>query len=415
MITRNNYEEFFLLYVDNELSPAERQAVEEFVDGHPDLKEEWELLLQCRMSPDEGPAFLDKEGLLKQGAQWQDELTGIGMPGSKKASLIDAGNYETWFLSYIDGELDEPARQAVVDFVRLHPEKGIELQRLQQTVNIPDPAILFPDKELLYRREDRKKIAWLPFARIAAAALVLGAIGLLFFHPFRTDSPLAGAPSSGKAHLSAAAVTDTPSSTLASASHSTQTLHPVPAGEKISGEKIISNETAVKKQSTTVTPGHTDPLYLSNAGHKNRTVQKDDEEKEASDPVLAKVETRVTEKVVDRMKSSETDNDPSGKTGRLAIQDPKMLDQHGKGPATVAVTGELADGGNRNASFATQALLSQSGNYIEGESSGETASPKKNKFRGIFRKVTRVLEKSAGREEDDNKKVLIGGFQFALK
>jgi anti-sigma factor RsiW len=43
-IDRNNYEEYFLLYVDNELTPVQRLAVEEFINNHPDLKEELELL-----------------------------------------------------------------------------------------------------------------------------------------------------------------------------------------------------------------------------------------------------------------------------------------------------------------------------------------------------------------------------------
>src|SRR5258708_37145606 len=66
MITRNNYEEFFLLYVDNELSAADRQIVERFVAENPDLKEEWDLLLQCRIKPDQHLVFTGREDLLKQ-------------------------------------------------------------------------------------------------------------------------------------------------------------------------------------------------------------------------------------------------------------------------------------------------------------------------------------------------------------
>lgn len=409
MITRNNYEEFFLLYVDNELSPADRQIVERFVDEHPDLKEELELLLQCRISPDEMPSFSGKEQLLRP------ETSGIDAP------LIHAGNYEAWFLSYIDDELDPASRQAVIRFIRQHPEKNIELQQLQRTVSTPDPDISFPNKELLYRREPARtrKIAWLPFARIAAAALILGAVGLLIFHPFNhpdsgsfTKVVTAGshdsdrtATASGLQHPGTTAQSGSDSSVAAPTAAPRQT--PVLASTAPSNEK---------KRVTPVTPRSVDPYYIQKKGDNKSTPTGDKTQVVAKvDPVRPAQADPARPAKVDPARTAKTVDTDLGH--EMAVVIPNTIDRNTKTPVTLAAAGDQAQHdatGNTNVSFASQALLSQV-NYSDDGSPEETASPRKNKLRGIFRKVTRVLEKSAAREDDDNKKVTIGGFQFALK
>src|SRR5947209_5008929 len=53
MINSDNYEEFFLLYVDGELNEADRRQVDEFIIHHPHLKTELDILLSTRLSPDD--------------------------------------------------------------------------------------------------------------------------------------------------------------------------------------------------------------------------------------------------------------------------------------------------------------------------------------------------------------------------
>jgi hypothetical protein len=124
MITRDNYEEFFLLYIDNELSVANREAVERFIAHHPDLQEDWKALLHCRQLPNEQLVFPDKEALYSIGAQEEEE--------------------DDEFLHYS-----------------------------------PDLSIVFPDKASLYKEGDNKRIVWLPWLRVGVAAATIGIVALL--------------------------------------------------------------------------------------------------------------------------------------------------------------------------------------------------------------------------------------------
>jgi translation initiation factor 2 beta subunit (eIF-2beta)/eIF-5 len=65
MINLTNYEEFFLMYADNELSTEERAAVEKFSSQHPKLRKELSYILKCRISPDLHIVFEGKESLFR--------------------------------------------------------------------------------------------------------------------------------------------------------------------------------------------------------------------------------------------------------------------------------------------------------------------------------------------------------------
>ncbi len=64
-ITRNNYEEYFLLSIDRELSADEQEALESFVRRHPDLEKELDRLKQTVNFPPE-IIFDNKNSLLRE-------------------------------------------------------------------------------------------------------------------------------------------------------------------------------------------------------------------------------------------------------------------------------------------------------------------------------------------------------------
>lgn len=59
-LTRHNYEEYFLLYVDGELADTDRLAVEAFLQEHPDLGEEMDDLRRTVLSPADDVFTIDK-------------------------------------------------------------------------------------------------------------------------------------------------------------------------------------------------------------------------------------------------------------------------------------------------------------------------------------------------------------------
>src|SRR5262245_23009154 len=130
-IDRHNYEEYFLLYIDNELTVDQKKQVELFVQENPDLEEELVMLKQSRLIQDDSIVF-DKKHLIMEG----DDLH-----HSSKTSCMNLNNYEQWLIMYVDDELNAEEKAAVEKFASTHQHVQQELELFQQTKLQPEEIV----------------------------------------------------------------------------------------------------------------------------------------------------------------------------------------------------------------------------------------------------------------------------------
>lgn len=374
-INRHNYEEFFLLYVDNELSSEDRRMVEDFVQLHPDLNEELELLSQFRFTPDNDIVFDNKEELLK-------------VNGETPVSL---NNYEESLLSYIDNELTEQQRIAVEQLVNTNPAAKKELELLQQTKLRPE-TIVFANKESLYRKEEKVRSLPVRWWRAAAAILIL-ALGLtavlVMNNKSIDDVPVAKNPGTPKVspvenkvdQPVQEAMADinnsiTPANQQASAGKDDkQSAAPAYAQQNNEREKENKQAQKVISPANNPLPVQKEEVLIANNNNKpsnNLPTPENNPYVNGENPVVAKVNTP-NEKM-------EIKNIP-------------------------AVTNQPAPPSN-----IIQATYTNNGEELV-QNDG-----KKNKLRGLFRKAARTFEKRTDIDPtDDDNRLLVGGFAIKLK
>ncbi|MEJ7609751.1 MAG: hypothetical protein WKF88_01090 [Ferruginibacter sp.] len=157
IINRNNYENFFLLYVDGELCAADRKATEDFAAANPDLLQELNILKETVLQPEE-IEFTAKSSLYK-------------------AVAIDEHIQEKLLL-LVDDELSEKEKVTAFSLIAAEPEVATEFALLLRTKSDPDEQIIFAEKHLLYRRE-KDNVVIGRFAKWAVAAVLPG-FGLFF-------------------------------------------------------------------------------------------------------------------------------------------------------------------------------------------------------------------------------------------
>ena len=152
MISKNNYEAFFLDYHEGNLSDELRNEVQAFVDLNPDLKEEFEGFEVISLN-EKPVVFTGKEKL--------------------KRNTITEFNYKTWFVAYEENDLNVEDRKQVDQFLASNPGYKSEFEILKQAKVLPDLTIRFKNKSSL-KKGGAVIPMWVRFA--AAACLVIGLI-----------------------------------------------------------------------------------------------------------------------------------------------------------------------------------------------------------------------------------------------
>ena len=107
-INRNNYESFFLLYLDGELMASQQVAVEKFLGENADLQKEFFLLKQTVLSPSD-VVFEPKELLFRK----EEKRRVVPFYRSRIAAAVAVFLMGTWFV--ITQIRHQPATEPVPD------------------------------------------------------------------------------------------------------------------------------------------------------------------------------------------------------------------------------------------------------------------------------------------------------------
>lgn len=385
-INRHNYEAFFLLYVDNELSAADRKAVDVFVQQNPDLKIELALLQDTVMKADD--IMLERKDRL-----YMEE---------------DISALQKNLLLYADNELTDAEKKSVEKLIATDKTALVEWNILQHTKLQPDMAVVFEDKQLLYRRENGRVV---PFKwwRIAAAAVLLG-IGLW--------TGISQYKNTGETKSDAREVannkTTGPGQIKTEINQGNKIAEGEP-GEK-SSEKITSTTT---QKNNSTQPGESNVPVVKKmndqntiASKENITVQNNSSKKPDNNlpkPALQNINNNSSNQTVVQnvSLSNNNSNRVSGNNEAVVILTPKEnktivenINSNKTDPNITAIavanTNKAADGENNN-------------RYLDVDDDKQ----KRSALGGFLRKAKRVLERNTNVKTGDG--VKIAGFEIALK
>lgn len=392
-ITRHNYEEYFILYMDNELGSDDRRRVELFVQENPDLKAELDLLLQSRLTPDASIVFDGKEQLVKNSPD----------------QLIRETNYNEWLLLYIDNELTAAQKMAAQELLANQSDIHTELELLQKTKLQPEESVIFKNKESLYRREKkpdsyRVRVISLQWRRIAVAAVLLIALGTSLFVALNKKD------NTGQEIAKADKKNEQP--VLKSTNDN-------PLDQQKQKGLKSGNELASEDGNNEIKTAHAQVVLKNESGQPGKqTVPSDEKNKQRISlpgsqgvPVIADGNTKGTNNLPSGIHNPNVNPDLKKENDILIAQ----IEPVEKMDLTNSKENNLI-------AAVTPSDLQSLEDYKRTTEIRETVDPldseqpgKKNKLRGFFRKVTRNFEKRTNiKATDDEDRLLLAGFAVKL-
>ena len=171
-INRNNYESYFLDYLEGNLDGRRREELISFLEENPDLKEELNGLEAIRLGRDQ-VNFAGKTSLKK-------DLT-LSDPGY---TLFDELS-----LDRLEGELPENQAREFDQLISEDPDKKKEYELYEKTLLKPDKKLRYTGKGALKRGRTIQIYRKTIYRSVALAASILILAGVYFFYPNESNIP----------------------------------------------------------------------------------------------------------------------------------------------------------------------------------------------------------------------------------
>lgn len=150
-ITRQNYEAYFIDYLEGNLDEKLVDRFIEFLQKNPDLKEELKLFESLTVLP-ETATFSKKNKLYKDKFDVEDEFNQAA-------------------IAHLEGNLNPKTKREFETYLSTHPDKQDDLNLFSKTILKADTEITFANKNKLYKRTKGKIVLF--WAGRVAAVLVL--------------------------------------------------------------------------------------------------------------------------------------------------------------------------------------------------------------------------------------------------
>lgn len=129
-INRNNYEEYFIDYLDGNLSHSDKEIFLLFLDQNPDLKDELEMFEQNCLVADEviykGKESLKKQAILSDKRDIFDELCISALEGD----LTD--NEFQYFDALLEGNEEKQKTYNIYKLTKIEPDKAVVFENKQK-------------------------------------------------------------------------------------------------------------------------------------------------------------------------------------------------------------------------------------------------------------------------------------------
>lgn len=379
-INRNNYEEYFLLYMDNELSAEERKMVDDFVLLNQDLAAELEALMALRLDPDDNIIFTDKQDLLKP---------------VHEESTTEEKEVEKLLL-FIDGELKESEIPAFKKELNKNASLQKALELFKQTKLTPDMSVVFPDKSVLYRHEKQPaRILVMRMISISVAAAVILIAGLLWMNTPETEMEQPGI---------ALAQAETPEQvTKPESTAKEQEPQQVMTGSSTTGKTEPDQTDAPIASVTKSSPATKESAENFNRFADNRSTEKNNSSS-VSNPVSGQ---RISAPVI-----ASLDNNTQRQTENLTTPATRQAPADAVAPQLVAQNIiDRPSVSEIKSDYATEALMSaqESVEVVQADTDDDRRGP----MRGLFRKANRFFNKVTNPDKD-GPTVKVASFEIAL-